>query len=163
MARSVLRVADQVAGVFPDRCVLSGVETSNAVRTTATQFGGPRWLLGVPVVAMVIGRLPGHQRLAVALPVSLRVWRMWRARNVSALSMLTVGATLFSIGGATGTVPLAVFGIIVGIGAMGFRARATHNFWFICRLHPVEATIVVEPTHPRFDEAARALFIRTLT
>jgi hypothetical protein len=30
-------------------------------------------------------------------------------------------------------------------------------------LHPSTATIVVEPTHSRFDDAARDLFIRTLT
>ena len=93
MARSVLRVADQVAGLFPDRCVLSGVETERAVRLTATQFGGPRWLLGVQGFATVVGCLPGHGRCPVALPVSVRVWKMWRIRNMVALSTLAAGAT----------------------------------------------------------------------
>ena len=163
MARSVLRVADQDAGVFPDRCVLSGVETSSAVRATATQFDGPRWLLGVPGFASVVGRMPGHQRCTVALPVSARVWKMWRARNVGALSTMSAGLTMSAIGAATGTVALAVFGLVVSIGASAYRARANHNYWVTCRVQPSNATIAVEPTHPKFDEAARDLFVRTLS
>ena len=163
MARSVLRVADQVCGVFPDRCVLSGVDTERAVRLTATHFSGPQWLLGVPGFATVVGCLPGHDRCPVALPVSVRVWKMWRFRNVAALSTLAAGITCSAIGAATGAVALAVFGVVVVIGAVAYRARANHNYWVTCSLHPSTATIVVEPTHPRFDEAARDLFIRTLT
>ncbi len=163
MARSVLRVADQVAGVLPDRCVLSGVETERAVRLTATQFSGPRWLLGVPGFATVVGRLPGHDRCPVALPVSVRVWKMWRFRDVAALSMLAAGVTFVAIGVATGAVALAVFGVVAVIGAVAYRARAHHNYWVTCTLHPSTATIVIEPTHPRFDDAARDLFIRTMT
>ena len=163
MARSVLRVADQVAGVFPDRCVLSGVETERAVRLTATQFGGPRWLLGVPGFATVVGCLPGHDRCSVALPVSVRVWKMWRLRSVLALSTLAAGVTFVVIGTATGVVALAVFGLVVVVGAVAYRTRANHNYWVTCTVHPSTATIVIEPTHPRFDDAARDLFIRTLT
>ena len=75
MARSVLRVADQLAGIYPERCVLSGVETT-AVRLAATEWGGRRWLLGVPGSALVAGRLPGHGHCPVALPVSERIWKM---------------------------------------------------------------------------------------
>jgi hypothetical protein len=163
VARSVLRVADQVAGLFPDRCVLSGVETERAVRLTATQFGGPRWLLGVPGFATVVGCLPGHDRCPVALPVSVRVWKMWRLRNVVALSTLAAGVTFVAIGAATGVVALAAFGVVVVIGAVAYRTRANHNYWVTCTLHPSSATIVIEPTHPRFDGAARDLFVRTLT
>jgi len=163
VARSVLRVADQVAGVFPDRCVLSGVDTERAVRLTATQFGGPRWLLGVPGFATVVGCLPGHGRCPVVLPVSVRVWKMWRLRNVVALSTLAAGVTFVAIGAATGVVALAAFGVVVVIGAVAYRTRANHNYWVTCSLHPSTATIVVEPTHSRFDDAARDLFIRTLT
>lgn len=162
MARSVLRVADQVAGVFPDRCVLSGVETTRAVRLTATQFGGPRWLLGVLGFARVVGWLPGHERCTVALPVSVRVWKMWRVRNVVALSTLSAGVTFVAIGGATGAVALGVSGAVISIVAVTYHARANHNYWVTCSLHPSSATIVVEPTHPRFDDAARDLFTRTL-
>jgi hypothetical protein len=163
VARSVLRVADQVAGLFPDRCVLSGVETDRAVRLTATQFGGPRWLLGVPGFATVVGCLPGHDRCPIALPVSVRVWKMWRVRSVSASSTLAAGLTFVVIGAATQAVALAVFGVVIVTGAVAYRTRANHNYWVTCSLHPSTATIVVEPTHPRFDDAARDLFIRTLT
>lgn len=163
MARSVLRLADQVAGVFPDRCVLSGVDTERAVRLTATQFGGPRWLLGVPGFAPLVDCLPGHGRCPVALPASVRVWKMWRLRNVASASTLAAGVTFVVIGAATGAVALAVFGVVVVIGAVAYRARANYNYWVTCSFHPSTSTIVVEPTHPRFDDAARDLFIRTLT
>ncbi len=160
--RSVLRVADQVAGVFPDRCVLTGVQTTTAVRQTATEFGGPRWLLGVPGLAMVVGRLPGLERCAVALPVSHRVWRVWHVRNVAAMSVLGAGITLAAIGAATGTVGLVVFGLVISITSAAYRARAHRNYWVTCRLRPSDATILIEPTHPGFDEAARDLFMRRL-
>jgi hypothetical protein len=162
VARSVLRVADQKAGVFPDRCVLSGAETVRAVRLTATQFGGPRWLLGVPGFAAFVGRLPGHERCPVALPISDRLWKVWRLRNALAFSALASGLTFLVIGAATGTIPLAIFGLVVVVGAAAYRTRANHNYWVTCSLHPANGTIIVEPTHRQFDDAARDLFIRTL-
>jgi hypothetical protein len=36
------------------------------------------------------------------------------------------------------------------------------NYWLTCRLNPAAGTILVEPTHPRFDEAAKRLFIASL-
>lgn len=110
---------------------------------------------------MVVGRLPGHERCTVALPVSVRVWKMWRTRNAVGLSMLSAGVTFVAIGGATGTVALGLFGLVMSILAVTYHARANHNYWVTCSLHPSSATIVVEPTHPRFDDAARDLFTRT--
>ncbi len=162
MARSVLRVADQVAGIFPECCVLSGVVTTRAVGLTATQWGGPRWLLGVPAFAMVARRMPRHGHCAVALPITARVWKMWRFRDGAAMSALAAGVTLCAIGVATGTAALAAFGLFIVVAAVAYRTRAHRNFWVTCILHTENSTIVVEPTHPRFDEAARALFIRTL-
>jgi hypothetical protein len=162
MARSVLRVADQLAGIYPDRCVLSGVETMRAVRLSATQWGGPRWLLGVPGFAVVVGRLPGRRRCPVALPVSERIWKMWRLRDLAAMSTLTAGATFLGIGVATGTAGLAVFGLLVAIAATAYRTRAHHNFWVTCTFSPERSTIIVEPTHQRFDDDARMLFTRTV-
>lgn len=162
MARSALRVADQVAGRFPDRCVLSGTETSDAVRLTATEYAGPTWLLGVPGVAMAVRFLPGHQHHTVALPVSIRVWRMWQRRNLVALSALAAGVTVAGIGLFAGVAGLVVLGAIVLVGAAAYRTRAQHNYWVTCRFHPADKTIVVEPTHRAFDEAARDLFVRSL-
>jgi len=160
MARSVLRVADQLAGVYPECCVLSGVETNRAVRVTAASWGGPRWLLGVPGLAVVAGRLPRHQHCQVALPISERVWKMWRFRDVAAMAALAAGATFVGIGIATGTAGLAGFGALVAIAALVYRTRAHHDYWVTCTLRPEDSTIVVDPTHRRFDEAARALFVR---
>ncbi len=162
MARSVLRVADQLTGIDPERCVLSGAGTTRAVRLTATQWGGARWLLGVPGFALVVGRLRRHGRCPVALPVSERVWKMWRVRDLSAMSALTAGATFIGIGVVTGAIGLAVFGILVAVAAITHRTRAHHNFWVTCVLRPEDSTVLVEPTHQRFDEDARMLFIRTV-
>ncbi len=162
MARSVLRVADQLAGIYPERCVLSGVETTRAVRLAATEWGGRRWLLGVPGFALVAGRLPGHGHCPVALPVSERIWKMWRIRDLAAMSMLTAGATFTGIGVVAGATGLAVFGLLVAIAAIAYRTRAHHNFWVTCTLRPADSTIAVEPTHQRFDDEARVLFIRTV-
>jgi hypothetical protein len=142
--------------------VLSGVHTTRAVRLTATQFGGHRWLLGVLGVARVVGLLPGHEHCTVALPVSVRVWKMWRVRNVIALSTLSVGLTCAAIGAATGVVGLALFGAVLSVVAVTYHARTNHNYWVTCTLQPSSATIVIEPTHPHFDDAARNLFTRTL-
>jgi len=162
MARSVLRVADQLAGIYPERCVLSGVETTRAVRLTATQWGGRRWLLGVPDFAPIAGRMPGHGHCPVALPVSERIWKMWRARDLAAMSTLAAAVTFVGIGLGTGATGLAVFGLLVAFAAVAYRTRAHHNFWVTCTLRPENSTILVEPTHQRFDEDARALFIRSV-
>lgn len=87
---------------------------------------------------------------------------MWHLRNVAALSMLSVGVTCGAIGGATGAAGLTVFGLVVSMLTVAYRTRAHHNYWVTCRLRPSNATIVIEPTHPGFDRAARDLFIRTL-
>jgi hypothetical protein len=88
---------------------------------------------------------------------------MWRLRNVVALSTLAAGVTFVAIGAATGAVALAVFGMVIVSGAVAYRTRANHNYWVTCSLHPSTDTIVIEPTHPRFDGAAHDLFVRTLT
>lgn len=71
--------------------------------------------------------------------------------------------TFVAIGGVTGTVGLAIFGLVIVIGAVAYRTRANHNYWVTCSLRPSNATIVVEPTHRQFEEAARDLFVRTLS
>ncbi len=162
MARSALRAADQVAGRFPDRCVLTGAVTTHAVRLTAPQWGGPRWVLGVPGVAVAVGLIPGRHRHVVALPVSARVWRMWRIRNLVALAVVGAGVTFAGIGLVTEGAGLAVFGVSVAMAAAVYRTRAQHNYWVTCWFRPADGTIVVEPTHRRFDEAARDLFLRSL-
>jgi hypothetical protein len=162
MARSVLRVVDQAAGRYPDRCVLSGAETIRAVRLTALQWSGARWLLGVPGFATMLRVLPGRTHHAVALPVSVRVWRMWRWRNLAALSTMSAGATFAGIGLVTGVSGLVVFGLVVLVAAATYRTRAHRDYWVTCRYRPRDATIVVEPTHPRFDEQARDLYVRSL-
>ncbi len=157
MARSVLRVADQLAGIYPDCCVLSGAQTAGAVRVTATSWGGPRWLLGLPGFALVAGNLPRHEHLTIALPVSDRVWKMWRFRDVASSAILAAGIVVFGIGVVTATAGLGGFGLLIGVGAVAYRARAHHNYWFTCIVQPATSTIVVEPSHQRFDEQERAV------
>jgi hypothetical protein len=162
MARSALRVTDQLGGRFPERCVLSGDETTHAVRLTAVDWAGPRWLLGVPGFSSVLVVLPGHGRHPVALPMSVRVWKMWRCRNLVASAAMVAGATFAGIGLATAVTGLVVFGVLLLVTAAVYRTRAHHNYWVTCCFHPEAGTIVVEPTHRRFDEDARDLFVRSL-
>ena len=76
--------------------------------------------------------------------------------------MVAAGVTFSVIGLVTGVGELVVFGAVVAVATVAYRTRAHHNYWVSCRLHPAESTIVVEPTHRRFDEAARDLFVRSL-
>jgi hypothetical protein len=162
MGVSVLRVADQAAGRLPDRCVLTGVDTQRAVRLTAPQWGLPTWLLGVPGIMVLLRLSPRRARRTVALPVSHRVWSMWRCRDLAATAVVTAGMTFAGIGLATSVVQLFVFGVVVVVTAAAYRTRAHHNYWVTCRYVPATQTIVVAPTHPRFDEQARDLFVRSL-
>lgn len=162
MARSVLRVADQAAGRLPELCVLSGEATSRAVRLTATQWEGHRWLLGVPGFAAVVGRLPGHQRCPVALPLSVRVWRMWQRRNVAGSTIMVFGLVLAAVGAAQWSGQTVALGVLTGAVGAAYRTRAARNYWVTCRFRPSTSTIVVEPTHPRFDDAARELYVRSI-
>lgn len=159
---SALRVADQVAGRLPDRCVLTGTATTGAVKLTAVQWRGPNWLLAVPGFAMAVGVLPGRTRHAVTLPISVTAWKIWSVRNGAAWSIMAAGLMFASIGFATGVVGLTVFGLIVLVAAMAYRTRAHHNYWVTCRYAPHSGLIVVAPTHRLFDAAARDLFVRSL-
>jgi hypothetical protein len=162
VARSVLRVADQRAERFPDVCVLTGEPTAHAARLTATTWSGPRWMLGIPAFVTILGALPGRERAAVALPVSPRVWRMWQRRNAIGIAAAVVGALWMVTGAVLGSAVMLVLGAIITVLAVVYRTRAVVNYWLTCRLNPAAGTILVEPTHPRFDEAAKRLFIASL-
>ena len=162
MSRSVLRVADQAANRIPDVCVLSGVTTEHAVRVTATEWDGARWLLGVPGFVWLVGLLPRRGRIRVALPMSERVWRMWQRRRSASVVITALGLGLAAAGTARGTVPLIVVGVLTVLSGAAYRTTAVHDYWVTCRLRPATETIIVEPTHPLFDQAAKAIFIRSL-
>jgi hypothetical protein len=87
---------------------------------------------------------------------------MWRIRDLAAMSGLAAGVTFLGIGAVTGTIGLAVFGIVVAFAAIAYRTRAHHNFWVTCIFCPEDSTVLVEPTHQRFDDEARMLFVRTV-
>jgi hypothetical protein len=162
MARSVVRLADQDAGRWPNVCVLSGEPTEHAARVTATQWEGRRWLLTVPGFPAVVGRLPGRACRRIALPVSAWVWRQWSRRNLAATAVVAAGLGLAAAGVLRPAIGLVVLGaLLVAVGTVA-RARAAHHYWVTCRLRPATATVVVEPTHPAFDAQARALFARSL-
>ena len=163
MARSVLRVADQLAGIYPERCVLSGVETPRAVRVTATSGGGDGGCSVCPasrrspVACLDISGAP------LPCPSANESGRCGGSDDAAALATLAAGVTFGAIGVVTVTAGLAAFGLFVVVAALAYRMRAHHDFWVTCTLLPESSTIVVEPTHPSFDEAARTLFMRTLS
>lgn len=162
MARSVLRLDDQNAGRFPDRCVLSGVSTKRAVRCTAVRWSGPRWLLGVPGAVPLVGAIPGRSQTTVVLPVSEKVWSSWNHRNVAALLVAVFGLGLLVASAIRRTGGLVGVGLVVLIAAVAYRARAHHNFWTTCRVNDTGDAVIVEPTHPEFDHQAQQLFERSL-
>lgn len=162
MSRSVLLVADQVAGRLPDRCVLSGAPAKRAVRLLAPAWNGPTWVLGIPGFPVVLRCLPGWPCAPVALPVSSQVWIRWRRRTVAAVAAVSAGSTFAAIGVVARVSGLVVLGILVVTAAAVYRTRAHHDYWTSCRFRPATATIVVEPTHPGFDQQARDLYVRSI-
>jgi hypothetical protein len=160
MARSVLLAADQDAGRLPDRCVLSGVPTNRAVRLLAPAWNGPTWMLGIPGFPLVLRCLPGWPSVSVALPMSSHVWTRWRRRTVAAIAAVSAGSTFAAIGVVAHVTGLVVLGALVVIAGVAYRSRAHHDYWVSGRFRPETATIVVEPTHPGFDQQARDLYIR---
>jgi hypothetical protein len=52
--------------------------------------------------------------------------------------------------------------MVVLLVAAAYRTRAHHDYWVTCCLASTAETILVEPTHRLFDEAARDLFSRSL-
>ncbi|WP_148288493.1 hypothetical protein [Ilumatobacter nonamiensis] len=162
MARSVLRLADQHAGRFPDRCVLSGVRTDRAVRCAAVRWGGRRWLLGVPAATWIVGHRPGGQRELVSLPVTETVWSTWSRRNLSTLLLMVFGAGLIAGGVVIDDGGLLSTGMAIVALAAAYRARAHHNYWTTCTLDPGAGLVIVDPAHPDFDRQARELFTRSI-
>lgn len=159
---SVLRVSDQRRERFPDVCVLSGEPTSHAIRLVAVSWRGPRWVLGIPGAVPIVGMLPGHERSSVALPVSPRVWRMWQRRNAAGITGVVAGGLWMLAGVVLASGVAFTCGVVLAVLAGAYRTRAVVNYWVTCRLNTEAGTIVVEPTHRTFDEAARRLFISSI-
>lgn len=162
MQRSVLLVTDHEAGRLPDRCVLSGAATTNAVRETAVAWSHANWLLGVPGVVPLLAVLQRSKTARVALAVDRAVWRRWRRRTAAAGALLAAGVVLLAVGIVNGELAMGLVGIGVTLTAAAYRTRAAHDYWVICTLDPGRGTITVEPTHPDFDRQVRALFERSL-
>ena len=162
MARSVLRLADQRRDVLPDRCVLSGVQTSGAMRMTATAWRGHRWVLFVPGVVAVLAHVLRHAHVTVSIPVSPAVWTRWRWRVVVSQGAVAFGLVLLGTGLAVGAAAPLTGGVIVLGGAIALWARANRNWWITCVLDTDRAVIVVEPTHREFDGAARDIFVSSI-
>lgn len=162
MARSVLRIADQRRLVFPDRCVLSGVQTTGAMRMTATVWGGRRWVLFVPGVVALLAWVLRRPHVAVSIPVSSAVWSRWRRRVVLSQGAAAFGSVLIGTGSVVGAAAPFVAGVFVFVGAIALWARANRNWWITCVLDTAQAMVVVQPTHDEFDRAAREIFVRSI-
>ena len=129
---------------------------------SAPQWEGRRWLLAIPGFGLLIGALPGRRRCSVALPVSATAWKRWSRRQVAGVAAVTLGAMIMIAATVSRTLPLVVLGALVATAGAGYLTLVAHRFWVVCRFRPAEGTVIVEPTHPKFDAAARALFLRSL-
>lgn len=162
MLRSVLLLSDQLAGRFPDRCVLSGERTDRAVRMTAVTWHHRPWLLGIPGLVALLCLRGGEHRFRASLPVSANVWRTWRRRELAATCLMAIGLGFALVAPVRHAVGLAVAGGAIAVIGAVIRTRAAYNYWFTCRLERDRGLIVVAPTHEKFDNEARTLFDRSL-
>jgi hypothetical protein len=162
MARSVLRLADQRRDVVPERCVLSGVKTTGAMRSNAVAWAGHRWILFVPGFAVVLAYVLRRPHADVAIPASPEVWTRWRRRVVLCQGAAVFGGVLIATGSVFGEAPPLAGGVIVFVGAIALWARANRNWWVTCVLDSAQATVIVEPTHQEFDREAREIFLRSI-
>jgi hypothetical protein len=162
VATSVLRMADQQAGRYPNVCVLSGVPTSNAVRVRAVQWSGRSWILGIPGAVPLLRMWPGRSSVPLALPIAAPIWRIWNRRNTIAVALVAFGLGFVVIGVFRSVAPIVVVGVFLVALACAYRTRAARNYWFTCRFDPRRECVTVQPTHRSFDTEARAIFIRSL-
>lgn len=162
MARSVLRLADQRRDIFPDRCVLSGVQTVGAMRTTAVAWTGRRFVLFVPGVVALLAGVLRRPHVTVSIPVSSDVWTRWRRRVVLSQVAMAFGSVLVATGLVTGAAAPLVGGVVSLSSALALWARSNRNWWITCVLDPQRTAVIVEPTHSEFDRAAREIFVRSI-
>ena len=80
---------------------------------------------------------------------------MWQRRNVAGLTIMVFGLVVAVAGAAQSSGQTVALGVLTVAAGAAYRARAVHNYWVTCRFRPSTNTIIVEPTHPRFDAAAR--------
>ena len=75
---------------------------------------------------------------------------------------VVVAVVVAVAGAAQGSAQTVALGVLTGAAGAAYRARAVHNYWVTCRFRPSTNTIIVEPTHPRFDAAAHELYVRSI-
>jgi hypothetical protein len=162
MPVAVLRVRDQERDALPDRCVLTGVSTTGAVRVWATRRPRPRWLYpwSKPLL-VVLARLRRRPVRRVVLPVTDAAWRRLR-RPLYGLSVLG-GIGLAAI--AVAVVRLSVAGVIAGAVlvavALVARWRMLTRRWVQVWIRANGDEIVVANVSAEFADAARQLYLRT--
>lgn len=161
--KSVLLVADQKAGRFPDRCVLTGEPTESAVRIWAIDSTKCQWLIGLlGPLGVVVARISGRRFTRIALPISSRPWGIWNRRSNLYAATTAAGLGLVAAGLLRPSTAIVVFGVVVIAASRALRMRALQNFWLRAELKPDQAQLLVEPTHANFDREARKLFKRSI-
>lgn len=98
----------------------------------------------------------------VSIPVSPAVWFRWRRRVVLCQGSAAFGSVLIGVGSVLVAPAPLVAGVIVFVVAVALWARANRNWWITCVLDPVRALVIVRPTHPEFDRAAREIFVKSI-
>ena len=159
----MLRVADQRAGIAPDRCVVDGVPTERAVRSTAVQVEAAHlWWCALGPLLVPAARVAGRRTEPVVLPLSHGAWR--RLRRALGTAVVTGGVGLGTIvaGVVEGVPLLTACGVLVVVAAWLLRARALRRRWVGLELSADGERIVVTGAHPGFDASARDLFVRSL-
>ncbi len=132
------------------------------MRSTATAWSGPRWVLCVPGAVPVLAFVLRRPHVAVSIPVTEAVWSRWRRRVAWSQGAVAFGAVLIAVGSIVRAAAPLVGGVVVLLGTVALWARANRNWWITCVLDLSRDVVIIEPTHREFDEAAREMFVRSI-
>ena len=120
-------------------------------------------MLYVPGVTGLLAYVLRRPHVTVALPVSPPVWSRWRRRVVLSQGAVTFGTVLLAAGSIAPAAAAALAaGVVIVVSGIVLWARANRNWWVTCVFDPTRDTVTVEPTHSKFDTAARDIFIHSI-
>ena len=163
MAIALLRVADQQRGKVPPICVKTGEPTTDVVEVTAIAMDhAERWQLWLGPLAIVLARLRGKALFQATIPVSTRARRrVTRGRTWSTLLCLVALAAMVGSVPHGGFASLATTWLLFLPGWL-LRARCQWSRWVSVEYRPAQGDVRVTRASPRFAEAARTLWLRSM-
>jgi hypothetical protein len=161
--RAALRTADQRRGRVPTRCVKTGAPTEGAVHAWALELPSADvlWLLVGPVLR--VSALVGRRSERIVLPLSPTAWTSLRRGLGATVVVAGLGAGAAGLGLVQGDPGLLVLGGALLLVAWAVRALVLWRRWVGLVLRPGGEEVALSRVSPEFGEAARALFVGSVT